>query len=122
MLGGYQDLSFGFRDVDRDVRPVRERRSCPTKVAELQPDLVMVLTTVWDVLDRRLTPDGPELSPTDPELEAAMAQSLGEFTDGLLAQGVPRVVWVHEPVPLPTPTARRRSAGRARSGTTCCTA
>ena len=34
-----------------------------------------------------------------------MKYSLTAFTDGLLALGVPRVVWLREPVPLPTPTA-----------------
>ena len=60
----------------------------------------MVMTTVWDVLDRRLTKDGPLLPATDPAVEAAMVASLGEFTDRLLALGVPRVVWVDGPVPL----------------------
>jgi hypothetical protein len=70
-------------------------------VAEVQPDILMVMTTVWDVLDRQLTKDGPQLSPTDPELEAAMNASLSEFTDRMLTL-VPKVVWIDEPVPLPT--------------------
>jgi peptidoglycan/LPS O-acetylase OafA/YrhL len=104
MLGGYQDLAFGPRDVSATCGPY-VNDIVPTKVAALHPDVVMVITTVWDVLDRKLTPDGPLLSPTDPALESAMSTSLGEFTDGLLALGVPRVVWIDEPVPLPTATA-----------------
>jgi hypothetical protein len=104
VLGGYQDLAFGPRDVTATCGPY-VNDVVPTKVAALHPDVVMVITTVWDVLDRKLTPDGPMLSPTDPALESAMSTSLGEFTDHLIAQGVPKVVWIDEPVPLPTPTA-----------------
>jgi hypothetical protein len=104
VLDGYQNLSFGFRDIRETCGPY-VNDIIPSKIAELHPDLVMVLTSVWDAHDRMLTPGGPELSPADPELEAVMAQSLGAFTDGLLAQGVPRVAWVNGSVPLPTPTA-----------------
>ncbi len=105
VLGGFQDLGIlGQRDVDESCGPY-VRGIVPKKIAELKPDLVMVLTTVWDVLDRSLTKGAPPLSPDDPELEDAMRQSLGEFTDSLIAAGVPRVAWIQEPVPLPTPTA-----------------
>ncbi len=105
VLGGYQNLGiFGERDVDAACGPY-VNDVVPSKIAALRPDLVMVLTTVWDVLDRSLTKDGPALSPTDPELEAAMLASLSTFTDAILDEGVPRVAWVQEPVPLPTPTA-----------------
>jgi hypothetical protein len=60
------------------------------------------MSTVWDVQDRRLTPDGPLLSPTDPSVELAMTASLGEFTDSLLAAGAPRIVWLKAPTPLPS--------------------
>ncbi len=100
MLGGYQDLTFGPRDVTATCGEYVSR-AVPAKVAELHPDVVMVMTTVWDVLDRQLTKDGPTLSPTDPEMEAAMFASLSEFTDTMLTL-VPRVVWIDEPVPLPS--------------------
>ncbi len=102
-LGGYQDLAFGFRDVDATCGPY-VRDLIPKKIARLHPDLVMVLTSVWDVLDRQLTKDGPVLSPTGPALAAAMQASLGAFTDDVVALGVPRVVWLKEPVPLRTLT------------------
>ena len=104
-LGGFQDLGiFGNRDVDAACAPY-VRDVVRKKVTALHPDLVMVITTVWDVLDRSLTEGAPALSPTNPELETAMRNSLGEFTDSLIAMGVPRVAWIKEPVPLPTPTA-----------------
>jgi peptidoglycan/LPS O-acetylase OafA/YrhL len=105
VLGGFQDLGiFGERDVDASCGAY-VNDVVPSKIAELQPDLVMVLTTVWDVLDRSLIEGGPALSPTDPELEAAMLTSLSTFTDAIIAEGVPRVAWIQEPVPLPMPTA-----------------
>ena len=103
-LDGYQDLAFGFRDVEATCGAY-VHDVVPKKIARLQPDLVMVLTTVWDVLDRQLTKDGPVLSPTDPAMADAMQASLGTFTDELLTLGVPRVAWLLEPVPLRTPTA-----------------
>jgi hypothetical protein len=105
VLGGFQDLGYlGTRDVDESCGPY-VNDIVPTKIAALHPDVVMVLTTVWDVLDRSLTKGAPALTPSDPELENAMRQSLGEFTDSLIALGVPRVAWIQEPVPLPTPTS-----------------
>jgi len=104
VLVGHQDLAFGPRDVEKECGPY-VHDVIPAKVRALQPDVVVVISTVWDVLDRQLVEGGPTLSPTDPELEAAMKYSLTAFTDGLLALGVPRVVWLREPVPLPTPTA-----------------
>jgi peptidoglycan/LPS O-acetylase OafA/YrhL len=104
VLVGFQNLAFGDRDTEKECGPY-VRQVVPDKVRELQPDVVVVLSSVWDVLDRRLTFDGPELPPTDPSIEAAIRFSLTAFTDDLLALGVPRVVWLRQPVPLPTPTA-----------------
>lgn len=104
VLVGFQNLAFGDRDTEKECGPY-VRQVVPDKVRALQPDVVVVLSSVWDALDRRLTVDGPELPPTDPEIEAAIRYSLTAFTDDLLALGVPRVVWLRHPVPLPTPTA-----------------
>ncbi|MBI4934577.1 MAG: acyltransferase family protein [Actinobacteria bacterium] len=104
VLDGYQDLSFGLRDVTETCGPYVSELM-PDRVAELQPDLVMIVTSVWDAHDRSLVAGGPQLSPTDPELETVMATSLGALTDGLLARGVPRIAWVNGPVPTPSPLA-----------------
>jgi peptidoglycan/LPS O-acetylase OafA/YrhL len=104
VLVGFQNLAFGDRDTEKECGPY-VREVVPDAVRRLQPDVVVVLSSVWDVLDRRLTADGPELPPTDPSIEAAMRFSLTAFTDDLLALGVSRVVWLRQPVPLPTPTA-----------------
>lgn len=101
VLGGYLELNNGQRDVDAVCGPY-VRELIPEKVKELQPDVVVVMSTVWDVQDRRLTQDGPLLSPTDPAVEQAMTVSLAQFTDSLLAAGAPRIVWLKAPTPLPS--------------------
>ena len=99
VLGGYLELTGGERDTTA-VCGHYVQDLIPAKVAELQPDVVVVMSTVWDVLDRRLSHDGPLLSPTDPAVEEAITESLGVFTDSLFAAGAPRVVWLKAPTPL----------------------
>ena len=101
VLGGFLPITTGLRDVDEECSPY-VREVIPDAVTSLRPDVVVVSTTVWDVLNRRLTADGPDLTPADPEIEALMTQSLGEFTDSMLSLGVSRVVWIAGPVPLPS--------------------
>jgi peptidoglycan/LPS O-acetylase OafA/YrhL len=100
VMGGFIELTTGTRDVDAECGPY-VRGIVPDRVAELQPDVVMVMTTVWDVLDRQLTKGGPVLTPLDADLQQSMLASFAEFTDSLLAMGVPRVVWIQAPAPLP---------------------
>ncbi len=101
VLGGYLELTTGERDVDAECGPY-VTEIVPEDVTDLHPDVVVVLTTVWDIQDRRLTKDGPLLPPTDMRVEVAMENSLGAFTDNLLALGVPRVIWLKGPIPLPS--------------------
>ena len=98
---GYLTIFGEVRDVDAECGPY-VHGIVPDSITELQPDVVMVMTTMWDVFDRQLVADGPWLAPTDPAVRAVMAESLGEFTDDVLAIGVPRVVWVLGPTPLPS--------------------
>ncbi len=103
VLGGYLELANGERDTTA-VCGHYVQDLIPAKVAELQPDVVVVMSTVWDVQDRKLTHDGPLLPPTDPAVEEAITESLGVFTDSLFAAGAPRVVWLKAPTPLPSLT------------------
>ncbi len=66
-------------------------------VARLQPDVVMLHTTSWDVLDRRW--DGDALTPLDAEFADRIAADFRSITEGLLGAGAAHVVWVREPVP-----------------------
>jgi peptidoglycan/LPS O-acetylase OafA/YrhL len=73
-------------------------RSLPAEVAKLRPDVVMLMTTSWDVLDRRWD-GGPDESPLDADYAARVATDFGEITTSLLGAGAARVVWVREPIP-----------------------
>ncbi|MDO8362954.1 MAG: acyltransferase family protein [Actinomycetota bacterium] len=98
-LGGFLVFSDSERDIDANCAPYVSG-IVPERVAALQPDVVMLLTTTWDVADRRLVAGGPVLSSADPEARAAIAASFQSLTDQLLGLGVSRVVWVHQPIPI----------------------
>ena len=87
-----------------DWTPVAERcvewldTTLPDDVARLRPDVVMLMTTSWDVLDRRWG-DGAVRTPLDPAFADHLLFDFQAITDRLLAAGAGRVVWVREPVP-----------------------
>ncbi len=99
VLGGYLELINSERNVDAECG-LYVRTLVPDKVAELHPDVVVVMSTMWDLLSRRLSVDGLVLPPTDAAVEEAITASLGDFTDSLFAAGAPRVVWLKAPAPL----------------------
>jgi peptidoglycan/LPS O-acetylase OafA/YrhL len=68
------------------------------QVGELTPDVVMLLTTSWDVLDRRWSPD-ESLSPVDPVYAQRIHDDFTIITQRLLDAGAAHVVWVREPIP-----------------------
>jgi peptidoglycan/LPS O-acetylase OafA/YrhL len=70
----------------------------PAAVSELQPDVVMAMTTSWDVLDRRWPETGP-VSPTDEVFRARLEQDFAAISAALLEAGAAQVVWVRQPVP-----------------------
>jgi peptidoglycan/LPS O-acetylase OafA/YrhL len=72
--------------------------SLPSTVSELQPDVVMLLTTSWDVLDHRW--DGGEAqTPLDADFAARIDADFRAITGALLTAGASQVVWVREPIP-----------------------
>ncbi|MCX6522033.1 MAG: acyltransferase family protein [Actinobacteria bacterium] len=68
------------------------------QVGGLAPDVVMLLTTSWDVLDRRWAPD-EQLSPVDPVFAQRIHDDFTILTQRLLDAGAAHVVWVREPIP-----------------------
>ena len=70
----------------------------PARVEALAPDVVMLMTTSWDVLDRRW-PDTGELVPTDPAYRERIVGDVADVSDRLGAAGSGKVVWVREPIP-----------------------
>lgn len=112
-MGGY----LVFHDSERDVDAACGGyvfQAVPERVAALQPDVVMLMTTSWDVADHRLVAGGPVLSPVDPDVQRAITDSFRLLTDQLLGLGVARVVWVQQPVPLDSQLTEFDSQGDAR--------
>ena len=78
------------------------------KVAELQPDVVMMMTTAWDVINQRFEGTGPQ-APMDPEYRRSIERDLTDATGSVLGAGAPQVVWIAEPTvnpiwnPVPSP-------------------
>jgi len=75
------------------------RDEMPALVARVQPDVVVMMTTVDDVADREWTPQEGPLAPTDPRFGARLRSQYRAATRSALASGAPRVVWVIAPVP-----------------------
>ena len=70
----------------------------PRRVADLQPDVVVLMTTSWDLLDRRW--DGTTTqTPLDAEYAARLAADFRAVTDDLLAAGAGSVAWIRPPIP-----------------------
>ena len=72
----------------------------PERVAEAGADVVVMITTVWDVLDHRWD-DGPGLATTTDEMHARLLFDYTRATEDLLAGGAESVVWVKAPIPDP---------------------
>jgi hypothetical protein len=94
--GGFLVLDTGDVDVDKECTLYRDLAL--KSVRQLQPDVVMLMSTVWDLTDRRLEKGGPALPPTDPSMAEYIAGALARFTDDVLSAGASRVVWIREPV------------------------
>ncbi len=67
-------------------------------VRDLTPDVVVLMTTSWDVLDHRWQPD-EQLTPLDPAFRDHIEFDFTRVTNALLDAGAGRVAWIVEPVP-----------------------
>jgi peptidoglycan/LPS O-acetylase OafA/YrhL len=76
------------------------RDGLPETVDAVQPDVAMLMTTSWDVLDRRW-PDSDARTPADQGYRDRLQFAMQGVTDGLLAHGVADVVWVEHPIAYP---------------------
>jgi hypothetical protein len=86
-----------WEDVpERCDRWIDER--LPERVAELQPDVVALMVTSWDVLNRRW--DGEtQLTPLDPEYATRIAADYRAITTDLLDVGAGSIAWISAPLP-----------------------
>jgi hypothetical protein len=96
--GGWLVLGQSEHNVDQHCS--RYLTDVPRTAAAQKPDVVMLITTTWDVENRRLIKGGPVLATTDPALKSWIADSFTKLTDAILATGVSRVVWIREPPPV----------------------
>jgi hypothetical protein len=67
-------------------------------VDRLEPDVVMVMVTSWDIVDRRWDTD-ELLAPTDPDYAARIERDYAALIGGLDAAGAGRVALVRHPIP-----------------------
>jgi hypothetical protein len=99
-------LPGGDMWVDDRWQPVPDkceqwlRDELPDTVDAVQPDVAMLMTTSWDVLDRRW-PDSDARTPADQGYRDRLQFAMQGVTDGLLAHGVTDVVWVEHPIAYP---------------------
>ncbi|MCU1497004.1 MAG: putative acyltransferase [Acidimicrobiales bacterium] len=87
-----------FPDKESEVEPQCGEyvgRGAAARVAELRPDVVVVLDT-WDVLDRRWD-GGPVVGPADAPYRERIGRDYAALTASLIEAGAPRVVWLKQP-------------------------
>lgn len=73
----------------------------PAQLAEFRPTTVIVLSTIWDLADRRLDGWSRVEHPGDPQFDAYLLDRYGAFVDGAHASGA-TVVWLTVPCADPT--------------------
>ena len=96
LLGG-ERREGGFKPAP-DGCDLWLEQELPQRVAELQPDVVMMMVTSWDVVDHRWD-DGIELTPLDASFEQRLATDYAAITDELLGLGAGSIAWVKPPIP-----------------------
>ena len=67
-------------------------------IAAVQPDVVVLMSTVNDIANRQWDAAEGVLTPADPRYRARMVAAYGAVTDSVLAAGVPHLVWVNPPI------------------------
>ena len=71
----------------------------PRRVSELKPDVVLLMSTIYDLGDRQWNETEGPLTPYEPAFRERMMDWYQRVTDDLLAMRVPTVVWVVPPSP-----------------------
>ena len=89
--------------VERSIEVLDE--DLPAQIDRLQPDVVVLMTTIGDVLDRVWDDAEGELSAGDERFQTRLHQAYRDATASIVAQGVPSVVWIVPPVPVGSSSA-----------------
>ena len=69
-------------------------------VDDLTPDVVVLMTTVNDMMNRIWTDEEGVLTPFDKLYFDRMAESYNAVTEQLIETGVPNIVWIAPPVQI----------------------
>jgi peptidoglycan/LPS O-acetylase OafA/YrhL len=96
LLGG-ERREKGFRLPPEACGPY-VAEELPGRVAEVQPDVVMIMVTTWDIVDH-MWEDGVERAPMDPVFRGRLQADYAAITDELLASGAGSIAWVKPPIP-----------------------
>jgi len=75
------------------------KENLPVTIANVQPDVVVLMCTVDDVANRQWSAAEGVLTPADPRFRQHLVDAYREVTDSILGLGVPRVEWIIPPVP-----------------------
>jgi hypothetical protein len=78
------------------------QQKVPEAVRQLHPDLVVMMSTVNDVANRRWSAAEGVLTPEDAAYRARLDAAYRGATDFVLALGVPKVAWILPPTPFPS--------------------
>jgi hypothetical protein len=86
-------------DIDRECVELLDE-VLPDRVRSLTPDVVVLMSTTWDVIDRRWD-DGLSGPPTDPAVAARTSADYLALTQRILDDGAAHVAWIRQPIPDP---------------------
>ena len=95
--GGEYRLDDEWFEV-RDACTRWLERDLPERIAEARPDVVMMMTTSFDVLDHRYD-DGDGADPA--AMRDRIAADFARVTDEALFNGAGAVAWIEAPLPNP---------------------
>ena len=103
LTGGTVTAWDGTAFLERSIEVLDE--DLPAQIDRLQPDVVVLMTTIDDVLDRVWDDAEGELSADDERFQTRLHQAYRDATASIVAQGVPSVVWMVPPVPVNSSSA-----------------
>lgn len=85
----------------------------PALIHAVRPDVVVLMSTMSDVADRRWSDEEGVLAPQDDAFETRLRTAYAAVTSDILGAGVADVVWVEPPVPIwPGPEVEMREVER----------
>ncbi len=97
-IGDGVDTTFDSQDLVPNARQMLQK--LPDDVRALAPDIVVLISTIEDVTNRRWSDDEGTLTPTDPRFIVRMTDAYLTIAQNVLDAGASRVVFVVPPIPV----------------------